>query len=888
MTIKFHIARFLLFLSLFATLVSNAVSAANSQLDLTESERRWVRDNPSVSFTGDPNWLPYEAFDEEGQYIGIVSEHLQLISELTGIQFRMSPSETWTESTEKAKKGLVDILSETDDSDLRSHLIFTDSYLSNPIVIAMQNSENYVDAIEKIANKKIALIKDYGYASKIRRKYSDIQFVTVNDIQDGLIAVSTGKADALLCTLALCSYTISELGLNNVRVVGKTEFDTKLALGVQKHLTQLVSILNKAIASITPGQQQAILDSWIKQKYAAETDYTLVYQVIVIAVVLLGIAVLWNRRLSQEIDLRAATERELKSAQEVLRLAHQRQLLHRENNPLGVIEWSRDFKALYWNKAAETIFGYAKEDVIGKNAAQLIVPESARDAVASIWRQLLRRQGGERSSNENITKDGRAIFCEWYNTALVDQDGEVVGVTSLVNDVTEQKLTEEMVWKQANFDALTGLPNRNMFYDRLKQEVMKSNRAGLPLALLLVDLDEFKEVNDTLGHDVGDLLLQEAGRRIKACVRDSDTVARLGGDEFTIILPELHQESQIDKVAQKIIDSLAHEFHLRDEVVHISGSIGITLYPSDSDDIDTLLKLADQAMYEAKKHGKNCYSYFTPSLQEAAQNRLRLTKDLREALRTEQFEVYFQPIVDLNSGRIYKAEALVRWRHPDNGMVRPDMFIPIAENTGLIHAIGDWVFRESAHWARHWSERFDKDFQVSVNMSPVQFRVDDATFASNWLKCLERHALHGSNMVVEITEGLLLNVEPEVVNKLLWLRDTGIQVAVDDFGTGYSSLSYLQKFDIDYLKIDQAFIRNLGSDTNDIALSEAIIMMAHKLGLSVIAEGVESEVQASLLKSAGCDYVQGYLYSRPIRPEDLEVMLEQQGRNVRKVSRASV
>jgi PAS domain S-box-containing protein len=209
--------------------------------------------------------------------------------------------------------------------------------------------------------------------------------------------------------------------------------------------------------------------------------------------------VLWNRRLSQEIDLRAATERELKSAQEVLRLAHQRQLLHRENNPLGVIEWSRDFKALYWNKAAETIFGYAKEDVIGKNAAQLIVPESARDAVASIWRQLLRRQGGERSSNENITKDGRAIFCEWYNTALVDQDGEVVGVTSLVNDVTEQKLTEEMVWKQANFDALTGLPNRNMFYDRLKQEVMKSNRAGLPLALLLVDLDEFKEVNDTHG-----------------------------------------------------------------------------------------------------------------------------------------------------------------------------------------------------------------------------------------------------------------------------------------------------------------------------------------------------------------------------------------------------
>ena len=875
MTIRSHITRFVLFLLLFAPAISTAVTAANSGLDLTEHELKWLQDNPSVSFTGDPNWLPYEAFDEKGSYIGIVSEHLRLISGLTGIEFRISPSTTWTESTEKAKKGLVDILSETDDSDLRSHLVFTNSYLANPIVIAMNNSENYVDGIEKIANKKIALIRDYGYASKIRRKYSDIEFVTVDDIQDGLIAVSTGKVDALLCTLALCSYTISELGLNNVRVVGKTEFDTKLALGVQKHLTELVSILNKAIASITPGQQQVILDSWIKQKYAAKTDYTLVYQVIVVAVVLLGIAVLWNRRLSREIGLRAATEKQLKSAQEVLRLAHQRQLLYRENNPLGVIEWTTDFRTLYWNKAAETIFGYTKEDVLGKNGGQLIVPESARDTVALVWQQLLSRQGGERSSNENITKDGRTIFCEWYNTALVDHDGKVVGVTSLVNDVTEQKLTEEMIWKQANFDALTGLPNRNMFYDRLKQEVLKSNRANLPLALLLVDLDEFKEVNDTLGHDVGDLLLQEAGRRIKACVRDSDTVARLGGDEFTIILPELHQESQIDKVAQKIIDSLTQEFHLRDEVVHISGSIGITLYPSDSGDIDTLLTLADQAMYEAKKHGKNCYSYFTPSLQESAQNRLRMTRDLREALRAEQFEVHFQPVVDLDTGRIYKAEALVRWRHPEKGMVSPDMFIPIAENTGLIHAIGDWVFRESARWARHWSETFDKDFQVSVNMSPVQFRVDDTIFANEWLKCLEQHALRGNNMVVEITEGLLLNVEPEVVNKLLWLRDTGIQVAVDDFGTGYSSLSYLQKFDIDYLKIDRAFIHNLGSNTNDFALSEAIIMMAHKLGLRVIAEGVETETQESLLRNVGCDYVQGYLYSKPVPPEELEVLMQQ-------------
>lgn len=681
---------------------------------------------------------------------------------------------------------------------------------------------------------------------------------------------------ALLCTLALCSYTIADLGLNNVRIVGKTEFDTKLALGVQKHLPEHVSILNKAIGEITPGEQQVILDAWIKQKYSAKTDYTLVFQVAAIAVALLTIAVLWNRRLSHEIGLRVATEIELKSAEEVLRLAHQRQLLHREQNPLGVIEWNRDFESIYWNKAAEKIFGFTKEEAIGRHAADLIIPENARESVDTVWRQLLAKKGGERSSNENITKEGRTIFYEWYNTPLVDQDGEVIGVTSLVDDVTKRRLSEEMIWQQANFDALTGLPNRNMFHDRLTQEVMKSNRADLPLALLLVDLDEFKEINDTLGHDMGDLLLQEAARRIQQCVRGSDTVARLGGDEFTIILSELHQEYKVDEVAQRIIDSLADEYHLGDEVVHISGSIGITLYPADTTDIDTLIKNADQAMYEAKKRGKNRCSYFTQSLQDAAQNRLHLTKDLRGASKAQEFEVHFQPIIDLNTGRIHKAEALARWRHPARGMVSPGVFIPLAEDTGLIHKIGDWIFEESARWAHRWSDRFDEDFQVSVNMSPVQFRVEDDLFSNERLNCLKGFSLHGRNMAVEITGGLLLNVEPEVINKLLWLRDTGIQVAIDDFGTGYSSLSYLKKFDIDYLKIDKTFVHNLELDTNDIALSEAIIVMAHKLGLKVIAEGVETEVQGTLLKNADCDYAQGYLYSRPLPPNELEMLLAQQ------------
>lgn len=868
--------RLFLIVALLSLPTSALMSAPSADLELSESELEWLQNNPTVSFTGDPNWLPYEAFDKTGRYIGIVAEHLKLISELTGIKFLMSPSKTWTESTEKAKNGSVDILSETDDSDLKSHLIFSSNYLSNPIVIAMHNDENYVEDISKIEDRNIALIKDYGYASKIRRKYPQINFITVDDIQSGLIAVSTGEVDALLCTLALCSYTIAELGLNNVRIIGKTEFNTKLALGVQKHQLELVSILNKAINKITPGQQQVILDAWIKQKYAAKTDYTLVLQVTAVAIFLLGIFAFWNRRLSQEIDLRVATENELKSAEEVLRISHQRLLLHREQTPLAVIEWNTDFEFVYWNKAAAQIFGFTKEQVLGRHVTEMILPESAREVVDAVWQDLLAKKGGDRSTNENITKDGRIILCEWYNTPLLDQNGTVIGVSSMVDDITERKRSEELIWKQANFDTLTSLPNRNMFHDRLAQELIKSNRAKLPLALLLIDLDEFKEVNDTLGHDVGDQLLQQAGHRITSCVRESDTVARLGGDEFMIILSELHDRNKVDEIAEKIIARLTEEYHLGDEVIHASGSIGITLYPTDASDIDTLIKNADQAMYAAKQKGRNCFSYFTQSLQDAAQNRLRLTNDLRSASHSDQFEIHYQPIIDLDTGLISKAEALIRWHHPVRGMVNPLEFVPLAETSGLIHKIGNWAFKQAAAYADYLSNMFHDNFQVTVNISPVQFKIDSKLFTHQWQEYLNELQLSGEHIIVEITEGLLLNADADVIDKLLWLRDTGIQVAIDDFGTGYSSLAYLKKFDIDYLKIDKSFVHNLEIEENNFALSEAIIVMAHKLGLKVIAEGVETKQQKQMLIDAGCDYAQGYLYSRPVPADEFEALLQNQ------------
>jgi diguanylate cyclase (GGDEF)-like protein/PAS domain S-box-containing protein len=455
-----------------------------------------------------------------------------------------------------------------------------------------------------------------------------------------------------------------------------------------------------------------------------------------------------------------------------------------------------------------------------------------------------------------------------------DADNRPLRLIGTYLDVSERKQAEETIRQHADFDPLTHLPNRRLFLDRLQQEMAKAQRAGSSLALLLVDLDHFKEVNDTLGHDTGDTLLQEAAQRIRDCVRHADTVARLGGDEFTVILTELADHSHAEDIAQKIIGRLAEPFRLGSESAYVSASVGITLYPIDACDIDTLMKHADQAMYAAKRQGRNRFCYFTPSLQESAQTRMRLGRDLREAVSGGQFALHFQPIVELASGRIRKAEALLRWQHPERGPVNPTEFIPLAEETGLIHAIGDWTFEESARRLKQWGARLGDDFRISINLSPAQFRVDGRIHAQAWLKHFQALGLPCRQLVLEITEGLLLNMQQEITDTLFAFREAGIQIAIDDFGTGYSTLSYLKQLPIDYVKIDRSFVSDLETDPNNRALSKAIIVMAHELGMRVIAEGVETAEQRALLQEAGCDCAQGNFFAAPLAADAFETLLQ--------------
>lgn len=420
--------------------------------------------------------------------------------------------------------------------------------------------------------------------------------------------------------------------------------------------------------------------------------------------------------------------------------------------------------------------------------------------------------------------------------------------------------SDALMVHQANFDTLTELPNRRMFQDKLAEGVKSADLTGLPLALLLLDLDGFKQVNDGLGHATGDQLLKEVANRLKNSLHAGDTVARLGGDEFTVILEKIKNVNNVQLVADKILAVLSQPFLLNDHTIHLSASIGITFYPTDTSDAETLLKNSDQAMYAAKNLGKNCYQFFTPDMQKTIEAKIKIMQDLRSALSNNEFQLHYQPIIDLSSGKTVKAEALLRWIHPTNGCISPLDFIPIIEESGLIVPIGNWAFSQATEFLSQLRSEQDPNFKVSINVSPKQFQNKNNLADADSPFWVTKNVVEG--IVIEITESLVLDLTDEVRAQLDQIRLAGIETAIDDFGTGYSSLAYLKKFEIDYIKIDRSFVSNIETNKSDKVLCEVIVEMAHKLGFKVVAEGIETKEQLDFLLNIGCDYGQGYYFAK--------------------------
>ena len=532
-------------------------------------------------------------------------------------------------------------------------------------------------------------------------------------------------------------------------------------------------------------------------------------------------------------------------------------------NPQGLIE--------FVNPAFTALTGYSFEEVHGKNPRVLKSGKHDENFYQRLWAKL-EADGVWQGEVWNKRKSGET-FPEWLTINVIrDDEGRISQYAAVFTDITERKKTEERIKNLAYFDVLTGLPNRRLFTDRLQVAIANAHRHHSRLAIMFLDLDLFKRINDTLGHGVGDQVLVETSRRLGQCIREGDTVARLGGDEFVVLLPELEYLEDAAKLAERVIAQVKQPFVIDEHELYVTTSVGIAVYPDDGQTAEAIIKNADTAMYRAKDLGRNSYQLYTPAMNARSFERLAMESSLRHALARGEFTLVYQGKVDLVTGRLSGVEALVRWRHPEMGMVSPAEFIPLAENMGLIGDIGAWVLKAACRQCKSWHDLGLPPVRIAVNVSALQFREGDVPALVR--EALAESGLSPNYLELELTESVLMQRVDEVAGVLRELRQMGVHISIDDFGTGYSSLSYLKRMPIDALKIDRSFVHDIAEgggfgNGEGAEIVSTIINLAHNLRLRAVAEGVETHEQAEFLKARGCDEIQGFLISRPVSGEDL-------------------
>jgi diguanylate cyclase (GGDEF)-like protein/PAS domain S-box-containing protein len=560
-----------------------------------------------------------------------------------------------------------------------------------------------------------------------------------------------------------------------------------------------------------------------------------------------------------DITARRESEEQLRLAWTVFR-----------NSVEAIIVTDANQRILSVNKAFSEVTGYSAEEAIGQTPRLLKSGHHDPAFYEAMWGEI-EEHGFWQGEINDRRKNGTLYPSALSISAVRDNAGRISHYVAVFSDITERKASEARIAFLAQHDALTGLPNRALLHDRLEQALANAVRRQKRIALLFLDLDRFKTINDSLGHMMGDQLLQGVALRLSACVRETDTVSRQGGDEFLIVLTDVEVPADAARVAEKILDRLREPFQINTQQLGTSFSIGIALYPEDGQDVESLMKNADTAMYHAKESGRNTYRFFDEVMNVNALERLHLENALRRALENNEFQLYYQPQVDLATGRIIGMEALLRWFSGTLGSVPPARFIPIAEECGLIVPIGRWVLHEACRQARHWQDAGFAPVPVAVNLSALQFRRDD--IIATVRDVLETNGLDGQWLELELTESLLMQSGNAVEDTLARLKKLGVRMSIDDFGTGYSSLAYLKRFPVDRLKIDQSFVRDLNEDPDDAVLVRTIIQLGHNLRLEVIAEGTETPEQMEFLRQEGCTAAQGYLFSPPLPAEAVTGLL---------------
>ncbi len=569
---------------------------------------------------------------------------------------------------------------------------------------------------------------------------------------------------------------------------------------------------------------------------------------------------------------------EQKRNEDALRRANWMLSSHISNTPLAVLEWDRDLKLVRWSPQAQNIFGWSTEEALGMPLTDnaLLHEDDTEAMVGLVGKLMTGLESRSTGLTRNYRKDGNTIWCEWYHSALLDEDGNIASILSFVQDVSSRIQAEERLQYMATRDALTGLPNRLLLHERVTQAIALAKRNGRRVGVLFIDLDRFKNVNDTLGHRIGDELLKHITKELSNALRETDLLARLGGDEFMVIVEDFGDPAVLGRIAQKLLDAIAQPFKIEEHDIYMTSSIGIAVYPDDSDDPDELLKHADVAMYRSKELGRNTYQFLDANLAEHRLRQHTLETALRAALKDGLLRLHYQPVVRINDRTVVGAEALLRWTDPEHGSVPPQVFIPLAEESGLIHALGEWVLKSAAEQCVIW-RKAGLPLTISVNLSAKQFYRED--LAQRISEIVRSTGCEPGWIELEVTETSLLHDLDAIRRVLHQLRADGFSVAIDDFGTGYSSLTHLKHFPIDTLKIDISFIADLETDSGDAAITEAIIGLARGLGLKVVAEGVGTREQLEFLDMRGCHCFQGFWVSKPLPAESFEQFLKTRTRH---------
>lgn len=952
----------------------------NINVEFSKEEKDWIRANKFITFTGDPNWLPYEAFETNGKYIGVVADYVELIEKYSGLNFKKIPVKTWSESLQKATFGEVQMISgDAADKILNEKFKAIKPYSHNPIVIIMDMKNHYVESLELISDKNIAIIKDYGYTADIYKLYPNIKFIEVENIQEGLLGVSDGKYDAMLSSMALGSYTIAEMGMHNLKIVGQTPIVMDLTLFVSNDEPLLFSIIDKTLQSISQEQRTRISQKWIKHKYVEVIDYTVVFVITAFSCIILLLVFFWMLRLKQEVEKRKKAEEEyqylydyssemlisvdvrtrkiincnttlvqrlgytkeevlnqevfrfydegsldkvkeafslflktgkvknadltlksksgekidillnvaakrdkngtiihsfatwtditeMKKSQRDLKSTHDKLAVLYELSPLGIVLTDMDGKYIESNNAFKKICGYDADELKALDAWVLTPKKYAEDEEKKL---LSLKDTGHYGpyEKEYIRKDGNLIPINLNGMLIENSDGNSY-IWSIVEDISSRKEHESALEYIAHYDSLTDLPNRVLFSDRLQHVMKQTKRNDKKVVIAYLDLDGFKEVNDSYGHDIGDELLKQISQRMISTIREEDSIARLGGDEFVVLLDNFNDIDDSIYIVERLLQVIEEPIIINDLSLHVSASIGLTFYPQEEDvTADQLLRQSDQAMYQAKLLGKNRFYIFNAAQDRSIRGHHESLDRIKLGLQNNEFVLYYQPKVNLRTGELIGLEALIRWQHPEKGLLAPIYFLPSIEKHVLEIELGEYVIKKAFSQMKDWKTK-GLDMHVSINIAANH--IEQNNFTQRLQEIMSEYPnIAPTNIELEVLETTSIENMSHVSNTVSILSELGIKFSLDDFGTGYSSLTYLKRLPVQTLKIDQSFVRDMLDDPEDFAIIDGVIGLAQAFNRKVIAEGMEKLEHAEILLRLGCDQVQGYAISKPMPPSEV-------------------